>query len=590
MHVIVPITLSEVFPNTRVPDPITGIKFRLKQLSRTETLRYCAHINLFVANATKPQNHLAQQLGLVRMFLNEGSVRRVERFAQDLRRQKYGNVLRLTVFHRGQLLELVRWVSQYCPESANYSDPAQNNKSKRIFVEAALLATEIMLERVYGNINLNNIADVVRQSTLGPVRKSALDASPALDPLKAFGRGHSIFTDYLPLEYPEFLHVFQEFSELSLDEYYACLFVIWAHYQDVDLAHAAQRHIIRLPALYEQIPQMAEAIRKYMALETQSPVELQRNLWGSDDHNHYNLIPLRQKPIMTLSDDTFIVIDPVFHTDKAAIGPLFMLSRHIENLMSHFGNAFENYARGVLQIMYPDKNPRLINDLKTQSRLGEEEITDACLIEDEQLLLFEVKGKWIRDDKVLQPDYEQYLNELRDKYGKAATQLARTVNKLVAGEWFIDEHDMSDTQRVYPIMIAYDTSLNVLGNAWFFATEFSNALQADRLSKGSHLVMMKGQWEVAPLIILTVDDLENLETSVSNFRFGDLLHDYIAFRDSTFHGREDSLSLREYINLSKYANKMDYRGSVVSKSVTVFEEAMKRILPPNQHDELLRQV
>lgn len=583
MLVLVPALLSEVYPNTRTSDLVSAIKFRLAQLSRTETLRYCAHLNLFVTDAENPQIHLTQQRQLVNMFLTEGAVKRVEGLAQTLSRQRYGNWLRISIFHRGQLLELIRWVSKFCPDQAKYKNPAQNNRSKKVFVEAALLATEIMIKRVYGHVTVDEGADTLRNSMLGPVRKSALDTSPATDPLRALGRGYRMFSEFLPQECHEFEQVFQEDAKLSLEEFYVCLFLFWVHYQNVDLTQAVQRHIINLPYLHEQIPHMAESIQRYLALTAQLPDDLAVNLWIDENIDVYDLNPLREKPILKLSTDTFIVLDSVFHTEKAMVGPLFMLSRRIENLMGHFGIAFENYAKSILRAMYPENDAThcLVDDetLKIQTGSGEQEITDACLIVEDQLLLFEMKSRWIRDEVVLQPNYTQYLDELREKYGKAAKQLARNINYLVEKSWVIDGHDIDNTQRIYPILVAYDASLNVLGNAWFFASEFRNELQTDRLLEGSHLIMVKRQWEISPLIIVTVDVLENLEASIHNFELTDLLKDYISYRDSKFQGQVDSLSLNEYIQSSAYADQMDHRGSVVATSAEVFENAMRRIIP-----------
>src|SRR5574340_840284 len=131
-----------------------------------------------------------------------------------------------------------------------------------------------------------------------------------------------------------------------------------------------------------------------------------------------------------MTPESAIVLDSVFHSAKATVGPLFLLTQRVANLLGFFGNAFHKYSQGILHNMYPDctAGQRLIRDLKIKTKAGESEITDACLIEGRQLVLFEIKGKWIRDDKMMLPDYEEYMQELRDKYGKAADQLANAVN------------------------------------------------------------------------------------------------------------------------------------------------------------------
>jgi len=496
--------------------------------------------------------------------------------------------MQLTVFHRQQLLELMCQAALHCPDSGKYKTPVQNNQSKKTFVQAALIVNELVLQRMGDERTLaKENTEAVRRHLLKLVRLSAQGASHAMDPPRAFGRGKMMFFDFLPKEFSDFEKRFQVHSGLSLNEYYSCLVMVIAHYLNAELRQSSHvRHIIKVQELREQVPHMADAFARYLEIESQTIEELGMALREKRNVEQYSLKAIRRRPILRLPDGNAIVLDPVFHTEKAMAGPLFTLTGQFRNLQGYFGNAFEKYAQSILQNMCPQANSdlRMGDELEWMSSDGEVEIADACLINGEKLLLFEMKAVWVRDDRVSDPDPEEYLDELRQKYGKngkVADQIARAINRLVNREWILSGHDMRDTQRIYPILLAYDPLLNTPGHSWFFRSEFKDALNPDGLFPSSKVIMVKKQWEIAPLTIITVDVLENLEASVRNFDLIDLLEDYFAFCDTHFRDADDDLSLPAFISISSYSSKMDYRGSVVLKSLEIFEESMKMIVPEN---------
>jgi hypothetical protein len=581
---LVPLTLSDAFPDLRISSHTNALRFRLGQLNRTETLRYCARLNLSVSNPLDPQSSLAQQRTIIGHLLTTGAIRRIGQAAEKLRRGRHGAHFQLMVFHRRQLLELMCWVSVYCPDTAKYSTPVQNNQSKKLFVQAALIASDLVTEPSSPEDFSDTSREIVREDLLRFVRLSAQGASQVLDPLRAFGRGKMMFFEYLPRECPNFEAEFRSHSGgLSLDEYYSCLVII--HYLSLKPSPLPwERHIINVAVLHEQLPHLVGSLTKYMSIEAQTVGDLRSAMWRKGDPGKHDLKPIRQKPILCLTGDSAIVLDPLFQIEKAIVGPLFMLTNHIKNLQGYFGDAFEKYTQTILRTMYPG-NLLVGDDLRIISRDGEVEIADACLIDGDKLLLFEIKAVWVRDDEVSNPDPGGYISELRRKYGKsgkAVDQLAKAINRLIDGQWVVKDHDIQETRRIYPVLVVYDPLLSTPGHFWFFRSDFRDALKPEGLLPGSKIMMTKGQWEIAPPAIVTIDVLENLEASVKNFDFADLLRDYLDFCDANFRDEDDDLSLSAFINSSPYASKMDYRGSVLSKSLEIFEESMRAIIPESQ--------
>lgn len=580
----IPLSFKQVFQDSNPRDAREALISHLQTLCRSETLRYSIHLNLFVSDLDDPRINLAQQQVLLRMFFSKPEMDRLNQLATLTLRSDY--TVPTVFFHRAQLLELIRYATLHCPNTNCHRSPVQNKKSKNRFLKSALLASEIALDRMGSEKDLEVISmRTKREKILRFMRVGSQTALQKIDPARSFGRGKLMFSIYLPNEFPDFLGEFESHTQMTLDQYFSCLFIVLSHYYNIPLNQGSHsRHLIKLNLLFEQIPHMAEMFTRYMKLEAQSIDELQTALLVTNDRGeNYNLQGIREKPILYLTEDEAIVIDSILHVEKAMISPLFMLSRKLAerkiSLQGHFGDAFEKYVQDILKKMYTksDENLRIGDELVIEG----DEICDACVIEGDSLLLFEIKAVWVRDDKIASPDHTEYLSELRNKYGKegnAAFQLARAVNRLISGEWALKNHMMQRTKRIYPVLVAYDSSLNAPGYFWFFGSEFRTLIEHDAVLKNSKTLMTKSKWEIAPVTIITIDVLENLEASVKNFKLSDLLRDFFAYCDTNFRDIDDDLSLSEFIR-RKYVEKMDLNGSVVKKALETFEESVNMINP-----------
>ena len=122
------------------------LKFRLRQLNRIETLRFCAHINIFIADPYSPRQSLSRQFPFLKMFLTDRVFNKIEPYARPVTIKGSYKAER-AFFHREQMLELMRYASVYCPDSAKYNSVTQNNRSKKTFLETTLifLRLEVLL-------------------------------------------------------------------------------------------------------------------------------------------------------------------------------------------------------------------------------------------------------------------------------------------------------------------------------------------------------------------------------------------------------------------------------------------------------------
>jgi len=160
------------------------------------------------------------------------------------------------------------------------------------------------------------------------------------------------------------------------------------------------------------------------------------------------------------------------------------------------------------------------------------------------------------------------VQQLRRKYGvlaaeggarerpKGAAQLARIIGAIARKEWTGSSGEFAQAAKIYPVLVVYDERLGVPGSGKFLDDEFKSLLGK-----------MPSEVVVHPLTIMTIGDLENLESSVTEFGFRDLLCDYT--RDCPDRMR----SLHQFMATSSYATKLKPTERVAEAS----EEVMRRM-------------
>jgi len=592
------IPLSEVF--TGVENNIETFKNLMSRLSRADTLFWCARLNYVVSSSSEIDHMTRQQFGLSQ-FLTSKEIDAVNDFVQ-----RFGGPQRVTIFFRGQILELIRCVTLYCHDHPGDGTTFKDPEIRRTFAKAALIASDIWAKRVFGNrFSLDGGPALARERALGSIRKSIEDASSAPNLVRALGRGWALFSEYFPRYYLPFENEFESSFGLSLEQYYICTCSIITNFMNPH-AEKMGTGIFDANSLGQSTP-YRQILKKYLANESQTPDEMKEALWGKSDFNFsnfddlpsYDYRSLRERPILRVEDGRAIILDPLFYSEKASIGPLFQIlkgnvSREKSNeIFGAFGNAFENYACDILKRIFPDiastMTQRLSCNITLQqsNQSGKTIEIDACLNDVTEIVLFEMKAVWIREDEILTDEHENFLEHLRKKYGvseessidrktKGIGQLARLIKVMSTEEFSMLNKDFSEAQLIYSILLVHDPSLGapVYGN--FLASEFKAYISPDVELRSGEL--RKGRLRIAPLIIMTVEDLENLETSLEHFGFRDLLSDY----SRTCIDR--LVSLHNYIASSNYGKKIYHSRWVAGKALELLDKTKEAVFPGEEVD------
>ena len=160
----------------------------------------------------------------------------------------------------------------------------------------------------------------------------------------------------------------------------------------------------------------------YLALESMTPEDLAQ---AAPALPATGFRALRERPILSTSGGLSAVLDPAIYGETLTIGPLFRLvaadKGRANELFGHFGRAFERYAVDILRRMYPIGSgllaQRLLTNVEGHDAAGGGFEIDAALNDVTEIVVFEMKAAWLREDSLLDASGEEFVRQLRRKYG-----------------------------------------------------------------------------------------------------------------------------------------------------------------------------
>jgi len=579
------VPISEVFPDVR--SDIGTFRSLLSNLSRTDTLFWCARLNLVVsANASSMDSVRAQQFGL-NQFFTSSEIESINAFARN-----HGGVNRVKVFFRGQILELFRWVSLLCTDHPGDGTTYEAPHVRRTFAQVALIASDVWANRIFKNkFSLDGGIEVARKRAIGPNRKSVEATTTTPELTQSLGRGWALFSGYLPKNYPSFDADFFSVTGITVEQYFVAFAAMVTSFMNpqnnpgIFNIKDLQNH-----SLY------GDVFSRHFALECQSPDELRQTLWRGTDHKvkQYEDAPfayykqLRDRPILQTEDGRGIIFDPIFFSEKASIGPLFHILKspkcNPDDIFSAFGQAFESYVLDILARMFASSEilaDRFFKNIQVLDNIGNCIEIDAMLNDVSELVLFEVKSGFIPETAVLCDDYMTLLQSLRNRYSvtcnskgrsklKGVGQLARSVKAISEKKWagIVDEYRA--VEFIYPVLVVHDTFLTSPVYGSFFASEFAAHLEPDTTLPNG--IFVKRNIKIAPVIVMSVDDLENLETSIEHFSFRDLLADYSRSCSDRL------MSLHNFISYSaRYRDNMYHNRNLASSALAILDKCGEEV-------------
>jgi len=590
------LTLEAVFPGEQ--PSLDSLKDLLKDLNRSEVIATCSRLNLSISDHLNEgtgswlERHVRKQWETATSFFRPEQLSIIQEF---IRKHPHCSVV-----FRGQLIELIRWAALFCRDEEPVDELLNNLDKRAAFAKALLTVNSIWNARVYRDQLVYSDDLTARRLRLLPrFRRSLSETEKGPDLTQAFARGKAIIVGQLCRLYPDFSEQFRANSGLTLGDYYLCLLFVILTSLGL-MGNPPGTHPLAANRFFNPIsdrPDLQLAITRMMEVYSQSLADLTTSLWKGKEgptESDFSILEhkvFRDRPILRVRDDHAIVMDPIFLRDMSSVGPLFS-SGNTDASLEQFGHAFEAYCRDVFANMYPNV-PGLACRL-SPSTLGktawgtEVQLADGILDCGDKTVLIETKASLIREDKIDSFEPADYIAFLRAKYGislengrekkKGLAQLANVIFKLASGEWQQVNPTFPIRERIIPVLLVHDTLIDAPLHPWFLAREFAELLDMSNADLTS-AVMRVGNSLVSNLIVMTIDDLEALESSVQAFGLCDLLQDYAV------NCRDRMVSLHNYlVENRKYGDALVYSERIRSMFRKELADMGERLepAPPDQ--------
>jgi len=562
----VTVEVASAFPGVVASEE--SMQEALSHLSRNDALCVCAAINAIVSgfNGATPRSE-RQRAALALLEVPELVSTIDASIAKSAIRTE------ATVFFRGQLLELARRICIHCTVHADEPNTFREKAVRAAFLRAALIASELWSRRIYGDRLLDQGSEELQlKRALGAFRKGTEEGNEAPHPGVALGHGWIIYSKHMRARLKDFDDLFQASTGLTLEQYYTCAFGIM---QKTFSASAGSA--IFSTTGFGAATGMSGAFDAFVKLKSQTPQSLAKALESPVAVSGYK--PLRQRPILNFGENRSVVLDPLTFFDTFSVSPLFAVLQQAgaprsNGIFSSFGLAFEDYAIGFLERMYPSGTlaRRLIPRAEGTIAKGKVIEVDAILNDVTSLVVFEMKASWIPEETVIDENHEVFLEQLRKLYGissdpaerpKGVAQLARTIGHVLRKEWSGEGVDYAHLRAIYPVLLVHDDRMGAAGLGKFLDDEFKRVLnfKSDKIY-------------VHSLMVMTITDLENLATSVEGFSLTEFLKDY------SIENSERMRSVRNFMASSqRYVDKIRPSREILEASFALGEAIKAELFP-----------
>ncbi|MDP3509285.1 MAG: hypothetical protein Q8T09_15030 [Candidatus Melainabacteria bacterium] len=500
-------------------------KFRsdVSQLNRDQALKTIARLNIITEETSDFESqHLALQKLIEAELIDEMSISRLQKY---LARGPSAE----TFFTRAHAFELFRAISLWAnpEESLDLFSDSACHKNK--LIRSILMAYELHSLRV--QLPVVNALQTLREpniESLRMLRECCLMRSNICDAVSVLGRGF-LFVDQFFFNGPGRDHKqeFEDNNDMSVEMYRECstaLLAATSHKKDVIKAGEMESLFdIKLEILCEQIPHKQEVFQKFLDLESIKSADLNKLFVNQSTLDSVSIKGLREKPIFSFLDNSYIVSDVNLLAERATYGPFFYKTNNDKQKFEKFGDAFEEYIKQIF-----NANERSWGFNRVRATPKDHPRFDLWLESGSVCAIAEIKCKWIDDQAVYlsAPDFWKIVEK---KYSICANekvgigQLAEAIKDSLQREIVSSDFNLQNYSRVYPLLIVHDIHLLTPNIGYLFANNFWDYLNLTPPKLGYHKI--KDATVFSP-ILLTIAEVERLETCLGPQTFFDLITAY----------------------------------------------------------------
>lgn len=521
---------------------------RLKQLigrlPTDQTLFQCAKLNLIFTYASLGHKEGVQEFAIellrTQNWLDQRDIDRINGYL----RKRNGRLEDHVFFSRIQCLELIRWISVWGDGLGRLR--ANDIMQKQAFARAMLQSFELWKERTQQKHSLMIFSDDVtreqRFQSLRFMREAEQWKLPNIHPAFHFCRTKRLFLDEFFARNNELQFAVENKLQMSIEDYVACIIGLsslvgqWFTKMDNRMLPTFEFD----PTTFcSTAPDIARIFERFVQLESQTAERLLQSYEhaSSDPLSLTETRPLRERPILLRNDRrAATIIDLSFFFERASSGLLFHAAGAAGvTAMEKFGEAFERYVCDRLDDYVRTKQSQGMN-VEGFSRVSTDEVeaefADYVLVVGRTVLLFEVKGSWLREDNVAKQNADDYWLEVQKKYvrndkgkRKGVGQLAHSIKTWTEG---IAKPRLQiqreDVDTIIPVLLTSDRYMSAVWHSEFLAEEFQSRMLGCASPVKSEFNL--NGFRILNLCLITIDEFDEFEARAVRGSLDELLKAY----------------------------------------------------------------
>lgn len=522
----------------------------LKRLNSDEIITICIKLSLLTSN-TIGKSSKKRQMQALRILENDGLLesadhQRILAYCRDAESKN----LEAVPINRAALLELIRWTSLYS-ESLQPGQIPFHRHLRQSFIQALLTCAEFYGEREIAPTLPRDAKREEKQDLfiLGS-RRGAMWSGSHADPLLDLGRTELLLIPFLQVT-PEYEDAFQTIYGIHWRDWMKCnvaLILTSLLPKDPEMQSNSLNGAFEFDEdlLVGEAQGLRSQIPIYLKKISQTISELKVCFSGStfEKPKPFPFRALRQKPVIELTNEKLTVIDRRLFLDQMKVGPLFAIARHLktEIPIQKYGDACHQYAFKLLSSANnaqtaENKCPFLVN-----SPAGTKmPLNDLALSDGKTLALIEAKGVWLNDDLLSEQDVKIFLSHVFQKYAKPRItvetkvegakgmgQLAEVILGLTNGslQGLGEASFVNDAKEIVPVLLVQDELVKEALISRRLSNEFANLIGIERNLHGFY---SHHGWKIYNAIVLSLSDLELIESAILKSRIVDVLAQYAQY-------------------------------------------------------------
>jgi len=503
------VTYNDIFPEIIQDKEIAIIDF-LEMLNKEEVIVRVIEILNLISN---PKSSINEQY---KIFNNHCIDDRQLEIVSIVRGKGRG-----AIFFRGQIFELLNTLLKIKNDNSEENKSLSLACNREILLKALLLASEQRTNQTYKSLRNKNI-DYFQKALA--IRKGREDSNKATEYYYNLAKAHIIFNKIFPKIIHNFLQIFTDSIGLNTEEYIECYSFFLLLLNNDDQYLTGVFHLNLLKDVQNKDNKLQYFLDKFSMKI--------KNIKSNQEYEKQIIY----NPIIK-TDGKYIIGDYITFLKLITDFPIFNLEG--ENRRNYwliqYGEAIEQYVFSLLERIYTHSsiNIQYLNNIEYFIN-GERYQIDSLIYNTDSISIIEIKQAFLNNNSQNIDNPDNYLSGIDQKYGisadgksiKGIAQLARTIYYYVNGEI----KKLDDFKTIIPILIVNDNLIATPLSNLYLSNKFRDLFLGAEDSENN--TFMFKEYKIFPLIVISVEEMEILEETITRDGFENILKKYIKDRDS----------------------------------------------------------